>query len=153
MESDELNETISQRRLADYKSGRLNMSKKIHTFLALVAVSCLLVTSVSLAGATATAQRQAVGVSSSAAKNAAIVSTTAAVLKETSEIRELPILHPVKSGAQSRVEIQQMLIKNLDEQMTPAEMHGSAVALRKFGLAPSDFEYRSFIIKLLTEQV
>ena len=46
-----------------------------------------------------------------------------------------------------------MLVKNLDEQMTPAEMHGSAVALRKFGLAPSDFEYRSFIIKLLTEQV
>ena len=96
---------------------------------------------------------QRASVAGSASRNAAIVATTATVLKETSEIRELPILRPVKSGAQSRVEIQQMLVKNLDEQMTPAEMHGSAVALRKFGLAPSDFEYRSFIIKLLTEQV
>src|SRR4029079_2430384 len=83
----------------------------------------------------------------------AVVATTAAVLKETSDIRELPILRPVKSGAQSRVEIEQMLVKNLDEQMTPAEMHATELALRKFGLAPSDFEYRSFIIKLLTEQV
>src|SRR5882762_5346821 len=153
MESDELNETISQRRLADYKSGRLNMSKRIHTFLALVAVSCLLVTSVSLAGATATGQRQAVGVSSSAAKNAAIVSTTAAVLKETSEIRELPILHPVKSGAQSRTEIERMVIRNLDEETTPAEMHASEVALKKLGLVETDFNYRTFMIKLLSEQV
>jgi hypothetical protein len=46
-----------------------------------------------------------------------------------------------------------MLIKNLNEQMTAAEMHATEVALRKFGLAPADFEYRRFIIKLLTEQV
>src|SRR6267142_1493146 len=129
------------------------MSKKIHTFLALVAVSCLLVTSVSLAGAIATAQRQAVGVSSSAAKNAAIVSTTAAVLKETSEIRELPILHPVKSGAQSLAEIEQMVIRNLDEQNTPAESHATEQVLKKLGLVPRDFQYRAFLIKLLTEQV
>jgi hypothetical protein len=59
----------------------------------------------------------------------------------------------VKSSAQSRTEIERMLIKGLDEQMTSAEMHATEVSLRKFGLAPKDFEYRSFIIKLLTEQV
>ena len=75
------------------------------------------------------------------------------MLEETSEIRELPILRPVKSGAQSRAEIERMLVKNLNEQTTPAEMHATEVALRKFGLAPNDFEYRPFIIKLLTEQV
>jgi hypothetical protein len=46
-----------------------------------------------------------------------------------------------------------MLIKNLNDQMTPAEMHATEVSLRKFGLAPADFDYRSFMIKLLTEQV
>jgi hypothetical protein len=46
-----------------------------------------------------------------------------------------------------------MLIKGLNEQMTAAEMHATEISLRKFGLAPNDFEYRSFIIKLLTEQV
>ena len=128
------------------------MSKRISPFL--IFLTTLGLTAVfSLNDSSGAFGPQRASVAGSASRNAAIVATTAAVLKETSEIRELPILRPVKSGAQSRVEIQQMLVKNLDEQMTPAEMHGSAIALRKFGLAPSDFEYRSFIIKLLTEQV
>ena len=93
------------------------------------------------------------GVANSATRNAAIVAATDAVLKETSELRELAILRPVRSGAQSRAEIERMLIKNLDEQMTAAEMHATEVSLRKFGLTSGDFEYRPFIIKLLAEQV
>ncbi len=88
-----------------------------------------------------------------AAQNAAIISTTDAVLKETSEIRELSVLRGVKSGAQSRPEIERMIVKNLDADTTPAEMHASEVLLKAFGLAPPDFAYRSFLIKLLTEQV
>ena len=87
------------------------------------------------------------------AQNAALVSTTDAVLKETSEIRELSILRSVKSGAQSRSEIERMIIKNLDSDNTPAEMHATEVLLKAFGLAPAGFAYRSFLIKLLTEQV
>src|SRR5678816_4093703 len=87
------------------------------------------------------------------AQNAAIVSTTAAMLKETSELRELSILKAVKSGAQSRTDIERMIIKNLDADTTPAEMHAAEVLLRAFGLAPKDFAYRAFLIKLLTEQV
>lgn len=87
------------------------------------------------------------------AQNAAIVSTTAAMLKETSELRQLSILKAVKSGAQSRSDIEQMIVKNLDADTTPAEMHAAEVLLRAFGLAPRDFAYRAFLIKLLTEQV
>jgi hypothetical protein len=87
------------------------------------------------------------------AQNAAIVSTTAAMLKETSELRQLSILKAVKSGAQSRSDIEQMIVKNLDADTTPAEMHAAEVLLRAFGLAPKDFAYRAFLIKLLTEQV
>jgi hypothetical protein len=92
-------------------------------------------------------------VASSNTRNAAIVAATAEVLKETSEIRELAVLRPVRSGAQSRAAIEQMLIRNLNEQVTPAEMHATEVSLKKFGMAPDDFQYRPFIIKLLTEQV
>jgi hypothetical protein len=46
-----------------------------------------------------------------------------------------------------------MLIKNLDTDTTPAEMHAAEVVLKIFGLAPKDFAYRAFLIKLLTEQV
>ncbi|HEU4932446.1 MAG TPA: hypothetical protein VFT48_10210 [Pyrinomonadaceae bacterium] len=87
------------------------------------------------------------------AQNAAIVSTTASMLKETSELRELSILKTVKSGAQSRADIERMIIKNLDSDTTPAEMHAAEVLLRAFGLAPKDFAYRTFLVKLLTEQV
>src|ERR671938_1939933 len=100
----------------------------------------------------AEAQSAAVVVTNDA-KNAAVVEATEAVLKETSELRELPILRPVKSGTQSRDEIQHFLIKNMDEDTSPAEMHASEVSLKKLGLVPADFQFRPFIIRLLTEQV
>ena len=88
-----------------------------------------------------------------ASRNAAIVATTAQVLKETSDIRKLSVLREVKSGSQSRADIERMVIRNLDSQTTPAEMHATEVVLRKLGLVPADFQFRPFVIKLLTEQV
>jgi hypothetical protein len=130
------------------------MSKRISLFLAstLAILSLLLCIS---AGALTPQRPRALKreVATSATRNASIIATTAAVLKETSEIRELPILRPVKSGAESRADIERMLIRNLDKQRTPSEMHASELALRKFGLVSDSFEYRPFIIKLLTEQV
>jgi hypothetical protein len=46
-----------------------------------------------------------------------------------------------------------MIVRNLDEQTTPAEMHATELALKKLGLVPPEFQYRSFVVKLLTEQV
>jgi hypothetical protein len=122
------------------------MSKQINVPVALLILICLCAGSLTVrthaqAGAARTAQ------------NAAIISTTDAVLKETSELRELSIIRPVKSGAQSRAEIERMIIKNLETDTTPAEMHATEALLRVFGLAPPEFEYRPFLIKLLTEQV
>ncbi|HVS21995.1 MAG TPA: hypothetical protein VHD88_09125, partial [Pyrinomonadaceae bacterium] len=97
------------------------------------------------------AQRPAVGNATS--HNAAVVAATDAVLKETSEIRQLSILRPVKSGTQARAEIERSVVKNLDEDMTPAEAHTSEVVLKKLGLAPAEFQYRDLMIRLLTEQV
>jgi hypothetical protein len=86
-------------------------------------------------------------------KSAAVAAATTDVLQETSTLRKLAILRPVKSGAQSRAEIERMIMKNLDEDTTPQEMHASEVALKKLGLVPQDFQYRPFIVSLLTEQV
>ena len=86
-------------------------------------------------------------------KTAAVREATAEVLRETSELRKLPMLRQVRSGAQSRAEIEQMLIRNLNESATPEETSASETAMKKFGLAPTDFQLRPFLIKLLTEQV
>ena len=86
-------------------------------------------------------------------KTAAVREATAEVLRETSELRKLPILRQVRSGAQSRAEIEQMLVRNLNESVTAEEMQTSETTLRKLGMVPQDFHLRPFLIKLLTEQV
>jgi Zn-dependent peptidase ImmA (M78 family) len=59
----------------------------------------------------------------------------------------------VRSGVQSRAEIEQMIVRNLNESATPEEMAATEAALRKLGLVPADFQYRAFLVQLLTEQV
>jgi hypothetical protein len=86
-------------------------------------------------------------------KTAAVREATAEVLKETSELRKLPVLRQVRSDAQSRADIEQMLVRNLNRSTTPEELRMSDLELKKLGLVPPDFELRSFMIKLLTEQV
>jgi hypothetical protein len=126
------------------------MSKQINRWLAFLILFCLCAASLT---APLTTPSHAQAGATGTAQNAAIISTTDAVLKETSELRELSILRAVQSGAQSRSEIEHMIVKNLDTDTTPEEMHAAEVLLRVFGLAPKDFQYRSFLIKLLTEQV
>ena len=88
-----------------------------------------------------------------AARNAALIAATQEVLKETSDVRQLSILRPVQSSTQSRAEIERAIIKNLDEDTSAADLHGSEVMLKHLGLAPPDFQYRGLMIRLLTEQV
>ena len=144
---------FSCKRLADYKSERPDMSKKISRLLGLLGLVTLLVGSLFPDNRVAASIEQAAAARTGNARSAAIVATTDAILKETSELRKLSILRNVKSGAQSRADIEKMILKNLDEETTPAEMHATELLLRKFGLAAADFQYRASIVKLLTEQV
>ncbi|HEV2913802.1 MAG TPA: hypothetical protein VGX92_11040 [Pyrinomonadaceae bacterium] len=129
------------------------MSKKIRLLTAGLLAS-LAMTALMLSGPAALGVRaQGGAVAPTNAKSAAVAAATTAVLQETSEIRKLAVLRPVKSGAQSRAEIERMIMKNLDEDTTPEEMHAAEAALKKLGLVPRDFQYRPFIVSLLTEQV
>jgi hypothetical protein len=129
------------------------MSKQIIRSIALVATLIAGATTAVFVAVAGGLSPQSPGAAANTTRNAAIIAATTTVLKETSEIRELSIIREVKSGAQSRSEIERMVIKNLDEQATPAEMHASETALKKLGLVAPDFRYRDFIIKLLAEQV
>lgn len=129
------------------------MSKQIIRVLGTFALVLSVVAAVTFNRSAGPVKAQNAGAATSTTRNAAIVATTLAVLKETSEIRELSIVRPVKSGAQTRTEIERMIIRNLDEQTTPQEMHASEAALKKLGLVAPGFRYREFVIKLLTEQV
>jgi hypothetical protein len=89
------------------------MSKRISRFLALTVLLTMALAALPANHSAHVPGPQRASVTGGAARNAAIVAATTEVLKETSEIRELSILRAVKSGAQSRTEIEQMLIKNL----------------------------------------
>ncbi|HYE15868.1 MAG TPA: hypothetical protein VD968_15605, partial [Pyrinomonadaceae bacterium] len=121
----------------------------------LALVACVALSSVGAAAAAQRTQRARKPAAAAAVnpKTAAVRAATAEVLQETSEIRKLRVLRPVKSGAQTREEIERMLIRNLDENSSPEELRVSELALERLGMFPEDFRLREFLIKLLTEQV
>ncbi|MGE0884991.1 MAG: hypothetical protein AB7P14_15710 [Blastocatellales bacterium] len=88
-----------------------------------------------------------------AAKTAKVIEAAKDILEEVSKLRGLKILSPVKSGAKSRAEIEQEIIRGFEETTTPEEMDVANKVLIAYGLAPKDFNYKEFMIKLLTEQV
>src|SRR5712691_14940 len=162
--------------LADYKSEGLTMSKRIRSerghparieraartnrkgpgdsevrFLLAVAIAAALFIATFEPATSSSAQQNQT--TATASRNVALIAATQDVLKETSEIRQLSILRPVQSSTQSRAEIERELIKSLDEDTTPAEMHADEVTLKKLGLAPADFQYRALMLRVLTEQV
>src|SRR5688572_26891965 len=108
------------------------MSKKFSSALVLLLLRCLVAGSfLPVVSGQTRATRTAPNGSSSA--------TAAAILKATSELRELSTLREVQSGTQSRSEIEQVIIKNLDADTTPAEMYAAEIVLKAFGLAPPAF--------------
>lgn len=86
-------------------------------------------------------------------KTASVVKMTGAMLIETSKIRELPILRPVKSGTKTRTQIEQIVLKNLEQTNAPGSIKAEELLMKKLGLVPKDFDYRLLIKNLLTEQI
>ena len=142
------------------------MSKRIRFALAAIAISLALFAGLSQPSASSSFSAESLrplrlcgecftpaAAQQTAARNAALIAATQDVLKETSAIRQLSILRPVQSSAQSRAEIERALIKSLDEDTTPASIHADEVTLKKLGLAPADFQYRALMLRVLTEQV
>jgi len=131
------------------------MSKQLRSRLLALLVSMALFSGLFL---TSTSAQRSAGVqqnpvASRSARNAAVAAATEAVLKETSAIRQLSILRPVQSGLLSRAEIERSIIRNLDEDVSPAEAHANEVTLKRLGLVGADFQYRALLVRVLTEQV
>src|SRR5262245_11646916 len=88
-----------------------------------------------------------------ASKSNEFLDSTHEILEEVSRMRGLKILTPVKSGVKSRTEIEREIIRNFEESLKPEELQTINKTLIAYGLVPKDFDYREFMIKLMTEQV
>ncbi|MCI0488406.1 MAG: hypothetical protein L0229_17595 [Blastocatellia bacterium] len=83
----------------------------------------------------------------------AALSATGEILKDVSRIRRLEIKRPVKSGFKTHDEIEQSVVRDLDENTTPQEFEATQKTLIKLGLIAADFQLRDYVVKLLREQV
>jgi hypothetical protein len=83
----------------------------------------------------------------------AILTATEEILKTVSRLRALDVKQTVKSGFKTKDEIEQSVIRDLDEQTPVAEFEASQKTLVRLGLISREFRLRDYIVQLLREQV
>ncbi len=83
----------------------------------------------------------------------AILNATDTILKEVGQLRGLSAKNPVKSGFKTRPELQEIVVKDLDEEHSPAELKSQQKFLVRLGLIPRTYNIREESIKLLCEQI
>lgn len=74
------------------------------------------------------------------------------VLRETSALRGLSIRRPVRSGVQTRAQVEAMIARQM-QGVASDEMAASEVYLKQLGLAPANFDLRHSTTSLMGEQV
>ncbi len=75
------------------------------------------------------------------------------VLRETSEIRELSILRPVKSGVSDRAAVEKVMKKELDEENARQQVAVTELLLKKLGLVPENFNLARLYTSVMGEQI
>ena len=120
------------------------MHKKFTAWVALLLTLVLFTASVSGA-------RQAPA--SIAKPDSASLSSTEEILKVVSRLRALDIKQNVKSSYKTKDEIEQSVIRDLDENTPAEEFEASQKTLIKLGLIAKNFQLRDYVVRLLREQV
>jgi hypothetical protein len=69
------------------------------------------------------------------------------------KLRQLPFKYEVKRDVTKRENMKAMILKEIDEDMTPAEFHANEVAMKAFGLLPMDFNFKEMLAQVYSEEV
>jgi len=120
------------------------MQKRFTAFVALLL--SLVLCAVSVAGAWQ-------GAAAIAKPDAAALNSTDEILKVVSRLRALDIRQSVKSSFKTKDEIEQSVIRDLDENTPLEEFEASQKTLLKLGLVNANFRLRDYVVRLLREQV
>jgi len=93
------------------------------------------------------------GTASLAKPDAAALNSTDEILKIVSRLRSLDIKHNVKSSFKTKDEIEEAVIRDLDENTPLEDFEASQKTLLKLGLIARNFRLRDYVVRLLREQV
>lgn len=77
----------------------------------------------------------------------------ARVLKETSEIRGLPVKRSVPSGVKSQQSVEKMIEGMVQSSATANQVATAELYLQQLGLAPANFNLKSYYVKMMGEQI
>ncbi|HXG66931.1 MAG TPA: hypothetical protein VNO70_17645 [Blastocatellia bacterium] len=111
----------------------------------------VLVLAVLMCASVAGSARQ--GAASITKPDPAALNATNEILKNISRLRGLEVKQPVKSGFKTHDEIEQSVLRDLDETTSPEEFAATGKTLILLGMIPKDFRLREYVVKLLREQV
>jgi hypothetical protein len=87
------------------------------------------------------------------AKDADFIAAADEVLGQMSQITGLKLVTPLKKSLRSREEIRAYVIKEMNQDKSPAERYADERSAEAFGLLPKGFDLDSFMVNVLTEQV
>jgi len=68
-------------------------------------------------------------------------------------LRKLPFKSEVKRDVTAREDLKAFLIKEIDEDMTPAEFRASELGMKALGFIPADFDLKEMMIKVYSEEI
>lgn len=68
-------------------------------------------------------------------------------------LRQIPFRSEVRRDVTRREDLKALLIKELDEEMTPAEFRTGELAFKAFGLIPRDLDWKATMVKVYAEEI
>jgi hypothetical protein len=69
------------------------------------------------------------------------------------QLRKIPFRHEVKRDVTKRENLKALLLKELDEDMTPEEFRANEMAMKAFGLLPRDYKLRETLAQVYSEEI
>ena len=68
-------------------------------------------------------------------------------------MRKLPFKHEVKRDVTTREDLKAVLIKEIDEEMTPAEFRANELGMKVLGLLPREINLKEVMVKVYSEEI
>ncbi|MEO6810992.1 MAG: hypothetical protein ABI353_17920, partial [Isosphaeraceae bacterium] len=68
-------------------------------------------------------------------------------------MRKLPFKNEVKRDVTAREDLRDFLVKELDEDQTPAEFHGDEVGMKALGFLPRQADYKEIMVQVYAEEI
>ena len=83
----------------------------------------------------------------------AVIKYKSGIEKLLPKLRKIPFKHEVKRDVTKRENMKDLILKEIDEDMTPQEFRANELAMKAFGLLPGDYNLREALAQVYSEEV